>query len=58
MSNSNDLQKMGGAAAVIHGIAYLVSIIFYITLLSPLLDADADEYLAFVADRQVLLLRK
>jgi hypothetical protein len=46
---------MGGAAAVIHGAAYLVSIIFFATLLSPLLNADADEYLAFVADNQVLM---
>lgn len=55
MSSSNDLQKMGGAAAVIHGAAYLVSIIFFIILLSPLLNADTDEYLAFVADNQVLM---
>jgi hypothetical protein len=55
MSNSNDLQRMGGAAAVIHGAAYLVSILFFIVLLSPVLDADTDEYLAFVADHQVLM---
>jgi len=55
MSSSNHLQRMGGAAAIIHGAAFLVSIIFYITLLSPLLNADTDEYLAFVADNQVFM---
>ncbi len=55
MSNPNDLQRIGSAAAVIHGAAYLVSILFFIVLLSPVLDADTDEYLAFVADNQVLM---
>lgn len=55
MSSPNDLQRMGGAAAVIYGVALLVSIIFFVVLLSPLLNADADEYLAFVADNQVLM---
>lgn len=55
MSNTNDLQRAGGVAAVLHGAAYLVSILFFIVLLSPTLDADTDEYLAFVADHQVLM---
>jgi hypothetical protein len=55
MSNLNSLQRMGGAAAVIHGAAYLVSIIFFLVLLSPNLNADTDEYLAFVVDNQVLM---
>jgi hypothetical protein len=55
MSSLNSLQKMGGTAAVIHGAAYLVSIIFFLVLLSPNLNADTDEYLAFVADNQVLM---
>jgi hypothetical protein len=55
MSSLNSLQRMGGAAAVIHGAAYLVSIIFFLVLLSPNLNADTDEYLAFVVDNQVLM---
>lgn len=55
MSSLNSLQRMGGAAAVIHGTAYLVSIIFFIVLLSPNMNTDTDEYLAFVVDHQVLM---
>lgn len=55
MSSLNSLQRMGGAAAVIHGAAYLVSIIFFIVLLSPNMNTDTDEYLAFVAGNQVLM---
>ncbi len=55
MSSPNYLQRIGGMAAVIHGAAYLVSIIFFVVLLSPTLNADTDEYLAFVADNHVLM---
>jgi hypothetical protein len=55
MRNSNQLQKMGGAAGVIHGVAYLVSIIFFVVLLSPLLNADPGQYMAFIASNHVLM---
>lgn len=55
MSNPNYLQRMGGAAGLIHGAAYLVSIVFFVVLLSPFLNADPGQYLAFVASNQVLM---
>lgn len=55
MSSLNSLQRTGGAAAVILGAVLVVSIIFFLVLLSPILNADTGEYLAFVADNQVLM---
>ncbi len=55
MSSPNYLQRMGGAAALIHGGAFLVSIVFFVVLLSPLLTADAGQYMAFVASNQVFM---
>lgn len=55
MSSPNHLQRLGGAAAIIHGAAYLVSIIFFVALLPPQLHTDADQYMAFVASNQVLM---
>ncbi|HVO68846.1 MAG TPA: DUF4386 family protein, partial [Aggregatilineaceae bacterium] len=55
MNNPNHLQKMGGAAGLIHGAAYLVSIIFFGVLISPYLNSDPNQYLAFVANNQVLM---
>jgi hypothetical protein len=51
----NNLQKIGGIAALSHAGAYIVGIILAVTLIAPVLDADAGEYLAFVADNQVLM---
>jgi hypothetical protein len=51
----NNLQKMGGVSALIHAAAYLVGIGLYVTVLSPILDADPDQYLALLPDYQSLM---
>lgn len=51
----NDLQKMGGVTALIHSAAYVVGIGLYLTILTPILDADPDQYLALLADYQSLM---
>jgi hypothetical protein len=51
----NDLQKMGGITALIHSTAYLVGIGVYLAVLSPILDADPDQYLALLPDYQSLM---
>ena len=51
----NNLQKPGGVAALIHAAAYVVGIVVGVTLIFPILDADPDQYLAFVVDNQSLL---
>jgi Domain of unknown function (DUF4386) len=52
MISSNNLQKMGGAAALIHGAAYVIAIVVYFTVLAPLLNADPRRHMAFIADNQ------
>ncbi len=52
MSRSNNLQKMGGAAGLIHGAAYVIAIVVYFTVLAPLLNADPRRHIAFIADNQ------
>ncbi len=51
----NSLQKWGGLAALGHAAAYIVGLVLGITLIFPLLSADSDQYLKFVADNQALL---
>lgn len=51
----DNLQKTGGVAALIHAAAYVVGIIFFVTLLSPLMNSDPGQYMAFVADNQALM---
>jgi hypothetical protein len=51
----NNLQKMGGLTALIHSAAYLVGIGLYLTILSPILDADSAQYVALLADYQSLM---
>jgi hypothetical protein len=51
----DNLQKMGGLTALIHSAAYLVGIGLYLTILSPILDADPDQYVALLADYQSLM---
>jgi hypothetical protein len=51
----NELQKMGGITALIHSAAYLVGIGLYLTVLSPILDADPDQYLTLLPDYQSLM---
>ena len=51
----NDLQKMGGVAALIEAATYVVGLGLALTLLAPVLDADADQYVAFLADNLTLM---
>jgi hypothetical protein len=51
----NDLQKMGGAAALIEAATYVVGLGLALTLLAPVLDADPDQYVAFLADNLTLM---
>lgn len=51
----NNLQKMGGVAALIHATAYVVGIVLGVTLIFPLLDADPGQYMAFLTDNQTLM---
>lgn len=51
----NSLQKWGGLAALGHAAAYIVGLVLGVTLIFPLLSADSDQYLKFVADNQALL---
>ena len=47
-----NLQKMGGVTALVHSAAYLVGIGMYLTVLSPILDAPPDQYVALLGDYQ------
>lgn len=51
----NDMQKMGGIAAWIHSAAYLVGIVMYFAVLSPIIDAEPSQYLAQFAEYQNVL---
>lgn len=49
-----ELQKIGGAAALIHALALVVSMIVGFILIFPILNADPGQYLAFLTERQPL----
>ena len=51
----NNLQKWGGLAALGHAAAYVVGMVLGVTLIFPLLDANPDQYLKFLADNQTLM---
>lgn len=51
----NSWQKWGGVAALGHAAAYMVGMVLGVALIFPLLSADTDQYLKFVADNQTLL---
>jgi len=51
----NNLQKAGGITALIHSAAYLVGIGLYLTVLSPIIDADPARYVALLPDYQSLM---
>jgi len=46
---------MGGIAALLHAAAYIVGIILGVTLIFPILDANPGQYVAFVAENQILV---
>jgi len=51
----NDFQKVGGIAALIDAATYVVGFALALTLLAPILDAEPDQYVAFLADNQALM---
>lgn len=52
----NQLQKMGGMAALINGVAYIIGFSLALTLLAPVMSApDPTQYVAFLADNQTLM---
>ncbi|MCB0082725.1 MAG: DUF4386 domain-containing protein [Caldilineaceae bacterium] len=51
----NNLQKIGGVAALINAAAYIIGFGMVFTLLAPIMDAQPEQYLAFLADNQALL---
>lgn len=50
-----NLQKMGGVAALFHAAAYLIGIVMYFAVLSPIIDATPEQYVAQLADYQTTL---
>jgi hypothetical protein len=50
-----NLQRWGGITALLHSVAYLVGIGLYLTILTPILDADPEQYVALLADYQSLM---
>ncbi|MBC7969100.1 MAG: DUF4386 family protein [Verrucomicrobia bacterium] len=51
----NNFQKIGGIAALINGAAYVVGFGMAFTLLAPIIDSDADTFVAFLANNQTLM---
>ena len=51
----SDLRKMGGVAALIEAATYVVGLGLALTLLAPVLDADPDQYVAFLMGNQALM---
>ena len=49
------LQKMGGVAALFHAAAYLIGIVMYFAVLSPIIDAATEQYVAQLAEYQTTL---
>ena len=50
-----NLQKMGGVAALFHAAAYLIGIVMYFAVLSPIIDASPDQYVAQIAQYQTTM---
>jgi hypothetical protein len=50
-----NLQRMGGVAALLHAAAYVVGLALGVTLMFPVLDADPGQYMAFVADNRAIV---
>lgn len=51
----SNLQKMGGIGALVNGAAYIIGIGLAVTLIAPVLDAAPEQYIAFLADNEMLL---
>ncbi len=51
----DDLQKIGGVAALVNAAAYIVGLGLALTLLMPVLDSSPEQYLTFLADHRTLM---
>lgn len=52
----NDLQKMGGVAALVNAAAYIIGLGLAFTLLAPVvMDSTPDQYVAFLVNNQTLM---
>lgn len=51
----NNLQKMGGVTALFHSAAYLIGMVMYFAVLSPIIDANLAEYVAQLGDYQTTM---
>jgi Domain of unknown function (DUF4386) len=51
----NDLQKMGGIAALVNALAYIVGIGLVVAFLAPIMNAKPEQYVAFMASNQTLM---
>ena len=51
----NDLQKIGGIAALINALAYIIGIGLVTTLLAPIMEAKPEQYVAFMVNNQTLM---
>ncbi len=49
------LQRIGGIAALINAAAYIVGFGMALTILAPVMEAGPEQYLAFLADNQPLM---
>ncbi len=49
------LLKMGGIASLLHGAAYIVGMVLLLTLVSPTMNSNPSQYVAFVAENQTLI---
>jgi hypothetical protein len=54
-SSMNNLQKMGGVAALINALAYIVGFGLVMAFLAPVMDAAPEQYVAFIANNQTLM---
>lgn len=51
----NQLQKVGGIAAILHAVAYLIGIGLYLTVMSPIIDATPEEYIKLLPEYKNIL---
>jgi hypothetical protein len=51
----NNLQKMGGVAALVEAATYLVGIVIAFTILAPTWELNPEQYVAFLVDNQTFM---
>jgi hypothetical protein len=51
----NNLQKMGGVAALVEGATYLLGIVIAFTILAPTWELNPEQYVAFLVENQTFM---